>query len=179
MTAEQIFEAARWAGFEEDAVWHGRVARTLREAGHYEDATKEYKLGLNLDDKTGTNYLVTSGLATTYAMQKNWKTATEKMESALQILKDNADLMQKWSLFYNTGISLLGDWYQEMGDTERARSIYMQVFRLLPRSYNVGLKIMSILRKFCAIPSNDVSVRLEGSVRLRFGETPPHILYFT
>jgi tetratricopeptide (TPR) repeat protein len=49
----RIKETARWAGLDENAIWHMRVAPVIREYSSAADAIEEYKLALEKDPNLG------------------------------------------------------------------------------------------------------------------------------
>jgi len=75
MSAEDIRATAEFGGFEKTADWHRRLARALRDAGHYEAAIKEFEEAISLDPDM---WIAKAGIAKLYMKQ-------EKYEEAIQL----------------------------------------------------------------------------------------------
>lgn len=78
-----IVEVAEWTGFEQNVLWHMRLAVCLRENEHYDEALRHFENVLELDE---TMWMAKEGIAWTLAAREDYKKAIElgKVIDAIQ-----------------------------------------------------------------------------------------------
>ena len=85
-SAQRILQVARWAGLDENALWHSRVAFALRFASQYEASVESFELAMKFDSKNGP---ITAGLAITYFSQNKVDLAIDVMKQAVDLYESN------------------------------------------------------------------------------------------
>ncbi|EME88554.1 uncharacterized protein MYCFIDRAFT_192695 [Pseudocercospora fijiensis CIRAD86] len=78
--ASAILAAAEWAGRDKNAVWHGRVASALRDAGDYDESHIYYRQAIQMDEGTWHFH---SGLAYKFLEQGDYSNAANSMKVAV------------------------------------------------------------------------------------------------
>lgn len=78
---DRIFEVARWAKLEENAVWYARIGHALRLADHLDSSLAQFRKSLDMDPD---NYVTHAGMARTYNEMRSCVQAIEQMEEALR-----------------------------------------------------------------------------------------------
>lgn len=137
----RTLKAARWAGFEEDSIWHERVGLALLEAGYDMKAIEEFE---NAKAQDQTNWRADVGLA------KAWSKSSEKrpqaidmMEKTLQVLEQDANWMADNERLYLKFCLDLAGFYIANADSEKATGMYHKVWKL--SSADVGLQAVAPL----------------------------------
>jgi hypothetical protein len=137
----RTLKAARWAGFEEDSIWHERVGLALLEAGYDTKAIEEFE---NAKAQDQTNWRADIGLA------KAWSKSSEKrpqaidmMEKTLQVLEQDANWMADNERLYLKFCLDLAGFYIANIDSEKAAGMYHKVWKL--SSTDVGLQAVAPL----------------------------------
>ena len=121
--ANYIREVAQWTGFEQNTVWHGRLAFTLRQLNHIHAAIGEHELAL-----AQGNYLPSlAGLAYCYEDLGDLPKAVDCMGQALARLEDPTyetqipPIPQKAIDMYMNSI---GEWMARINNQEGARAAW-------------------------------------------------------
>lgn len=111
LSTERIREVAKLAGFDENSMWHGRLAKVLRDADHVDDAMKEFEISISMDDK---NWLAISGMGLAWAKRKDYSRAIEWYLKAFNVIpEDETD-------FRSDNWQDVAFWRREIKDTEGA-----------------------------------------------------------
>ena len=139
-----ILEVARWAKFEENGLWHSRVAQVLRAGRHLDKAIEEYESGIKLDNKLG---IVFCGLALCYSQKKEYEKAIETMQKAEEVLHADPEgaLKYKWFLISTHG--WMGDWYLNLKNSVLAFESYKKALNMGTKDVTVVVKILDMMHK--------------------------------
>ena len=131
---------ARWAKFEENALWHAKVAQILGEHGHTDEASKELQASIAIDDQL---WLSWGGLAKCYAEKHEIDRAIETMKKARTVLEATPELPQRtWCLHHVANKT--GEWCLSSGKTDAAIENFKEAFRLC-QDYGPAIKTLGIL----------------------------------
>ena len=126
----KVLEAARWASFDEDSVWHERVGSALLEYGSEERAIKEFETAKSLDEK---NWRADLGMARALAEQPGKRPrAIKMMERTLEILEADEIWMAQNEKDFSKWVFELAEWYSGNGELEKAAKEYRRVWGLSP-----------------------------------------------
>ncbi|KAL4879851.1 hypothetical protein BJY04DRAFT_219659 [Aspergillus karnatakaensis] len=109
LSGDRIVNLAERHDYERNASWHMRVASALREAGHIQEALKQYR---DAEEEEPKNWLVKSGLSVAYAAAGDYETAVKKAQKALRC-SPKPDGKCSSNIYYNISV-----WQEIRGEVE-------------------------------------------------------------
>lgn len=86
VSVDRILEVARWAGFEENALWYSCLGATIRDAGRPADAATYYQKAVELDSEDA---LILAGMALNYGKMEDTEKAIVHLKSATELFERN------------------------------------------------------------------------------------------
>lgn len=132
-SAEEVIEAAEWAGLEKTAIWHRRLALVLRETGH-SDGSLEYlakAVELAPDD-----FNITIGIAKTYVKMEEWTKALEvdlRLEQTLvKRLQDKPEEKENLDMNLHWTRERIADCYSKLRDVENRFQAFQRAIQSSP-----------------------------------------------
>ena len=137
----RTLKAARWAGFEEDSIWHERVGLALLEAGYDIKAIEEFEKAKAQDQ---ANWRADIGLAKALSKSSEKRPqAIDMMEKTLQVLEQDANWMADNERLYQKFCLDLAGFYIANADSEKAAGMYHKAWKL--SSTDLGLQAVAPL----------------------------------
>ena len=126
-----ILDIARWANFEEDSLWHNRLARVLASGDHEDEAIEHYRIALDLNDE---RLDACAGLVECYMSKERYKTAIEIQRKAEKILETRfgrpSGYHKSWKEHYQRDTFL----YDSLGQIDLALESCQKTLRVDPDS---------------------------------------------
>ena len=142
-SAESILTLARSFGLKEDYVWNIRLAKVLREAGHYSAAVPLFRASLHQDEQP---WRAAAGLSIAYIDQGRWKDAIGSRRHELEILERNPDLLKRYSQTYENDLLSLAFCYEKLEDHVNLLEAYHKVHQRNPKNYQCATQLAKLLR---------------------------------
>ena len=133
---QYIVEAAEWAGFEQTALWHERLAECLLENRHYDEALQHFEKALELNP---TTWMAKYGIASTFAARGDYQKAIETIQTRL--LTENREV-EPIDSENGTQVdraaphSLLAKCYSRLMDSKSAVENYMKALEIDEQRYD-------------------------------------------
>jgi len=144
--ASRILEVAEWPEYEKTGLWHSRVARVLREAGHLDEAITSFEKALKLDDSL---WLAQGGLAISYAARGEYEKALETMKNTQakfrKAAEEDPEMDKNLKSFSYDHYKMQGEWNMELGNTDGAIEQFKGALKIFPRNPELILRLLVIL----------------------------------
>lgn len=119
---EKVLETAEWCGFEKNALWHRRLAMTLRDLNYHDRALEYFQKALELDPDM---WRALSGMSLTFIAKKNYAKAIELGKLRVERLESKTQTGEvKGGL--HSAYESLGDCYDILEDGENGLAMYQK-----------------------------------------------------
>ena len=154
---------AEYGGFEQNAYWHRRLAKTYRDAAYINAAIKEFNISINMNDQ---DYVALEGMAFCYERRKDYLSAIKWEYKALAALPEKLGV-EKVRL-----LQQISEWKTQLEDKDGAIEASHAAYSLSPQGVGTSIAYLSALEAACNFHAIlDFAAKLETISSAREGES--------
>ena len=171
-----IKESAEWAGFEETALWHRRVAIAYEFSSYFDEAQTHFQKARELDPK---QWGIRSGLATVYMHRKDFPESLKLLQEEIAVVKGDPYQQPDGEDVLASTFTALGDCFLKLAEPEKACNAFLEAWNTSPKSHNALAGCFSYFDEADRFRDAMNLIKKMVKVKIADSKTPCLVIYMT